>query len=952
MKLAGILKILVLALAAAVWGQQGAQASFIDEFDNPGMLSYTGSNSYHSGGSFTISGSKLNITTGNDNTFSVMTTDPMPFDINDTLTLDVPARSGSQGVFLMCSTSAIQPDGTSSFGFRFRRDGSGFARIELFPGGFLPNTFDPTPDKPAMLIIKRTSDTNFNYSIRIEGAQTYLGSFTLANLSGFYSLHVGAQAFNTAASTFVFDNLTIQPLRRIHNITRDALYDTIQLSIDDAVDGDLIEVFAGRYYEAIDFKGKAIKLFSSGGPTKTCINGNGDYHAVRCRSGEDTNTILDGFAIIGGNANGSWPDDTGGGMLNSNSSPTIANCNFSNNTAGYGGGLGNYNSSPTVNNCTFTANWAGNGGAIANDQSSPTVNNCQFFYNASTGHGGGIFNENSDPLVTNCVFHRNTAALHGGGIMNNSSSSPTVANCVFYTNTASGGGGGLANSPANGTVVANCTFYTNTASYGGGIYNYNSSSKITSCILWSNMPDEITNDSSVPTVTYSDIEGDSLYPGTGNINAAPSFANVGNIFLRLKPDSPCIDAGDSNELIDLGISLDLVGLKRFVDFTEIPDAGAGPLTFVDIGATELNYFSSKPFIINDVCGVPVSFSLKGGGWGELTGFADNRKVILHGTGEKSQLNILTKGKTETSIFGIDCEGPLKGISAKNVNLRGNINVTGSLGTLILNDAADYTITIGASANPKAAVTMKFDQVSNLTLNSEMPVKSLTATGWHGGSLNAPSVGSITAKGDKKRGILGDLYVDVEVSGGIGAVKAKDTIFGDWICNSIKSISTNEFYTTNITLNQLPDAKIPALGKLTANYLYGSKIRSKGNIGNVTAGDMTNSSCFAGTSESITGGLPAADGATFILVATIKSIKIKGIKNEPSPYYVNSNIAAPNILNLSILYPMSSNSGEPFGITSTNIKTLNIKMMDGTAIKNPKDTCAYDDMEIRLFHMTF
>jgi hypothetical protein len=180
---------------------------FIDRFGGYYPNAYTFEDSHGSGGSFSISGGKLNIATGTDNTASVMTTDCMPFCVGETLSLKVPSVSASEGVFMMCSTTAGQPDGTSTFGFRFRRDG--YARIHLYPGGILANTSDPDPTQPATVCVKRTSDTHFDYSIIIDGVRTHLGSFTLSELAGIINLHMGAQAYDISSETFVFDNLEI-----------------------------------------------------------------------------------------------------------------------------------------------------------------------------------------------------------------------------------------------------------------------------------------------------------------------------------------------------------------------------------------------------------------------------------------------------------------------------------------------------------------------------------------------------------------------------------------------------------------------------------------------------------------------------------------------------------------------------------------------------------------------
>ncbi|MBM3239032.1 hypothetical protein FJZ31_22290 [Candidatus Poribacteria bacterium] len=145
------------------------------------------------------------------------------------------------------------------------------------------------------------------------------------------------------------------------------------------------------------------------------INGSDAYHVVIGAN----NAVLDGFVVTGGNANGNSPNNVGGGMLNSSSSPMVTNCNFSQNSAQiYGGGMSNDFSSPTVTNCTFAQNFVqdpfGGGGGMSNSSSSPTVTNCEFSGN-SASFGGGMYNYNSSSsTVTNCTFSQNSASLGGG----------------------------------------------------------------------------------------------------------------------------------------------------------------------------------------------------------------------------------------------------------------------------------------------------------------------------------------------------------------------------------------------------------------------------------------------------------------------------------------------------------------------------------------------------------
>ncbi len=104
---------------------------------------------------------------------------------------------------------------------------------------------------------------------------------------------------------------------------------SIQDAIADpgTVNGDEVVVAPGTYFESINFNAKAITVRSTD-PTNpaivaaTIIDGGGvEFHVVQCVFGEGPDTVLDGFTITGGNANGAFPDNIGGGMYNDGSSP-------------------------------------------------------------------------------------------------------------------------------------------------------------------------------------------------------------------------------------------------------------------------------------------------------------------------------------------------------------------------------------------------------------------------------------------------------------------------------------------------------------------------------------------------------------------------------------------------------------------------------------------------------
>ncbi len=190
------------------------------------------------------------------------------------------------------------------------------------------------------------------------------------------------------------------------------------------------------------------------------------YHVVTGVTG----ATLDGFTITAGTANGSDPQNNGGGMRNDNANPTLTNVTFSGNTASsYGGGMSNWNSSsPTLTNITFSGNYADNGGGMYNDNANPTLTNVTFSGNSASSYGGGMYNlNNSSPTLTDATFSGNTASSYGGG-MYNRQSSPTLTNIIFSDNSAYSGGG-MYNFDSN-LKLENATIYHNTAQgLGGGI---------------------------------------------------------------------------------------------------------------------------------------------------------------------------------------------------------------------------------------------------------------------------------------------------------------------------------------------------------------------------------------------------------------------------------------------------------------------------------------------------
>jgi hypothetical protein len=379
-------------------------------------------------------------------------------------------------------------------------------------------------------------------------------------------------------------------------------------------------------------------------------NANNAYH-VFITYGLTSDAYFDGLNITGGNANSSETIDfmseefnssTGGGQLNSNSSPILTNCNIYNNFASAGGGQYNsFSSSPILMDCNIFNNTAEEGGGQYNDSSSPILTNCSIYNNTASNAGGGQQNNNnSNPSLSNCNLYNN-GAFFGGGQYNIYSSSPTLANCNIYNNSAVYSGGGQTNFNSSSSILTNCNIYNNNAKLGGGQYNLDSSPVILNCNIYSNSATttgggqynslsdsdyspivknsifwenkqatsttdpgaDIYNKNGSPTVTYSITQVYGSADTDGIIKANPQFTDPVNGDFTLLPCSPAINTGDNGTLtVD---DKDAAGNTRIVNTTVdmgayefqsvVPDFGASS----PLATTEGTYTSAVATVDED-----------------------------------------------------------------------------------------------------------------------------------------------------------------------------------------------------------------------------------------------------------------------------------------------------------------------------------------------------------------
>lgn len=366
------------------------------------------------------------------------------------------------------------------------------------------------------------------------------------------------------------------------------------------------------------------------------LNGNDDatalsrddnsYHVVD-GSGVDNTAILDGFTIVGGNANGTNSNQQrGGGVYVSQGSPTIRRCTFVSNRASHGAGAFAIGGSPTFLNCLFFGNVAGgNGGAIAGDAGSTVLIANGVFSGNSANAGGAIHAAfGSHVTLVNASLSGNHATTIGGGVRNASSSQTSITNSILWGNSDNSGNGATSQiDVAGGTVTVNETLIQ------GG---------------WTGPGGE---DIQTADPQFVDADGEDGVVGTIDDNlhlpvASPCIDEGSNT--ALPPDSSDIDHdGDIVELLPI----DADGHNRFTGGAK--SGGAGDNATVDLGAYELGADCNANGIPDDVetgdgsapdCdgnAVPDSCDIAGGGGTDCdnNGVMDACEIA---TGERDDCN--------------------------------------------------------------------------------------------------------------------------------------------------------------------------------------------------------------------------------------------------------------------------------------------------------------------------
>jgi hypothetical protein len=294
-------------------------------------------------------------------------------------------------------------------------------------------------------------------------------------------------------------------------------------------------------------------------------------------------------------------------------------------------------------------------------------------------------------------------------------------------------------------------------------------------------------------------------------------------------------------------------------------------------------------------GRPVKVKLAGPGTAAVTVLSDGvARVTTSGTTDKSTLTITGS----TVVTDLLVSGSLKAITGKAVTLNGDVNVAGSLGKLTLGNVngGGHAFVIGQGA-PLAVV---LGNVDGLSISSQSAIKSLKAGSWLDGTggamISAPSIGSMTIKGD--------FAADVETA-------------------DLKKLSVS-------------------------GGMAGSKIRTTVAIGSVTANTMLGTTLFAGVGSGITG-LPASSADFASPSASIKSVTVK---SKGVGAFSNTRIAAGDVGSVKLGSVTVANADDAFGVASMQTKSIAGTTPAGKLslkkLADPSQSTAEDDFEVRVY----
>jgi hypothetical protein len=329
-------------------------------------------------------------------------------------------------------------------------------------------------------------------------------------------------------------------------------------------------------------------------------------------------------------------------------------------------------------------------------------------------------------------------------------------------------------------------------------------------------------------------------------------------------------------------------------------ADASTLGSFAVSINPVAFSAGNNLAFTDSDGDLVTVILKGPGSGQtfFTGLdnADIALLMLSGTTSSSVLTLNAAG-AGTPIGGLDIQGPLRSVIAKNADLAGEMSASGALSTVQFRSATG-SMTLSGTGGP---ISLSLARASDFSFSSASPIKSIKAGEWLDtdatpDSIDAPVVSAMTIK---------------------GAMQA--------------------------------DITAGTIGKLNVvGALSGSAIRAAGAIGSIAVGSVSNSILFAGVRPDVVE-LPDSIDDFPGSVGTIKSLNVR---SKAPGSFSNTRVAAAN-LGKAALGAIDTGNGESiFGVAALKIRSVGGITEAGGPLRrsnldDPASSLAVGDFAVRL-----
>ncbi len=391
-----------------------------------------------------------------------------------------------------------------------------------------------------------------------------------------------------------------------------AAFKTVQEGVDAAAPGDTVVLARGRYRENVRLRGEPLIVTSvnpDDGETvsATILDGGELDSVVAVPATPEPGCTLRGVTITGGKAfqgggvrcepgarvrivncliTGNSARESGGGVFGALTVFVMENSSVEYNSAplhtgdsdNCGGGLHFLDSSVTVLGTSIRLNTAHSGGGMACEGGDLTIRRSEIALNVAQLSAALQCRFVEEAVLDGNWWSLNTAKY--GACADWVGSRVRMTNNVLVGNEATVRGGAIFDAGVSSLIANNVIVY-NSAREGGAIVAWHMSRpRLVNNIIWGN-ENSIYGDRSTYEMAYCCIDED--ISGEGNVHLDPQFFGD----FRLKPPSPCINAGSTAAALNVAASY--ADTAALISWAAGEDLGGNPRisgSAVDMGAYE------------------------------------------------------------------------------------------------------------------------------------------------------------------------------------------------------------------------------------------------------------------------------------------------------------------------------------------------------------------------------